>query len=195
MKATAVCILVIALAATPTQVLGQGGAILLFSDNPGFSECTLTETVFATNYVYVVHVWMAEANTVSGFWVDVDWPNAIVGPVSYANNLHLGDIYSDVAITYVGCKPLPHLLAVLEFIPTSTTPLCGGRLEVRGLGGPFPEPTRRPEVIDCDGNIHDALGGRFTVNPAEFCAPHHVGWCGQVETEPTTWGKVKALYQ
>lgn len=169
---------------------------MLFSDNPGFSECTLSETLFVPNYVYVVHMWIPEANTVSGFRVAVSWPNAIVGAVDYGGNLHIGDIYTEVAITYVGCKQLPHLLATLEFIPTSATPTCGGSLGVRGMGGPFPDPTHAPEVVDCSNNVLEAYGGSLTVNADPYvCYPGEAGFCGVVASEPTTWGKVKALYQ
>lgn len=170
----------------------SGGHIGVYSDNPGFSDCELYEVLYATNSFYIVHVLLPEANTAQ-FMVVHNWDNAVVGSVDYYGNLQLGDMYTGVTVTYVGCKPLPHLLARLDFIPVSPTPDC---TFVRVLPDPS-LPSGQVEVVDCMSNVLHATGGYACVNTPQCCE------CGQVPehcelpvaTRETTWGAIKALYR
>ena len=112
-----VLILAVAIVMCASLAFAQtGGHIGLYSDEPGYSDCFLQEALFVNNYIYVVHVLAPEANT-SQWMVTHNW-TAISGAVTYYSNLNLGDVYTGVTVTYVGCKPLPHALATLAFIPT-----------------------------------------------------------------------------
>lgn len=180
---------------TATASAQSGGMIALFSD-VGYSDCNLTENVLVTNYVYVVHFLVAEAQT-SQFMVDNHWATALVAGVNYASNLKLGDIFTGVAITYVGCKPLPHLLATITFIPLQATAPCYA-LEV------VPDPVLASgeiEVIDCANNVLYGYGATMCVNIPECClisasqASVSLGDCAPVGAQSSTWGGIKALYR
>lgn len=162
----------------------SGGHIGLYSDNPGFSDCFLQEALFVNNYIYAVHTLLPEANT-SQFMVTHNW-TAIAGAVTYFSNLNLGDIYTGVTITYVGCKPLPHALATMAWIPIAATPPCTVLFEV------VPDPalaSGQIEAVDCSANVLFATGGKLYVNGNDVDCPCEVG------TEESSWSKIKALYQ
>jgi hypothetical protein len=182
MLRTATVVLAVLAAAGPA--LGQsGGRIAIYSDDQGFSDCNLVETPFSVNSVYVVHEMAAEGNTVQ-FKVRVDWPGAVAAGENYASNLHLGNPYTGVAVTYVGCEALPHLVARLDFVPMAETPTCGGTLSVE----PDPAvPSGVIEVIDCSSDVYPAVGGVLTINGGDTCP------C-RAEIAEATWGRVKSLY-
>jgi hypothetical protein len=170
----------------------SGGHIGIYSDNPGFSDCSLYETVGVADEIYIVHVLAVEANTAQ-FRLIHNWTNASLAGVSFGANLHIGDIFAGVTVTYVGCKPLPHLLATLTFIPITATPGCRV-LEIV----PDPAlPSGEIEVVDCDSNVLAANGGRMCINEYLCCEigpwPEH---CERpVAAEATTWSEIKALYR
>lgn len=182
MRTAIACVLLVGLFTAPA-LAQSGGSIGLYADNPGFSDCNLLETLYVTNQIFVVHVLLPEANT-SQFMVTHNW-TAIQGAVVYHSNLNLGDIYTGVTITYVGCKPLPHLLATLEWIPVAPTPPCTVYFEVV----PDPVlPSGQIEVVDCSSNVLFATGAWLVVNGNETCL------CFD-RTEETTWSQLKALYR
>jgi hypothetical protein len=181
---TAIVAAVLAVCLTNPLHAQSGGHIGVYADNPGFSACHLQEALYVTNSIWVVHTLIAEANT-SQFMVTHDW-TAIVGSVFYHGNLNLGDPYTGVTITYVGCKPLPHLLCELQFIPIAPTPPCGATFNVV----PDPAlPSGQIEVVDCSSNVLFATGGIMYINGNGIdcsCEP---------ATEQSTWSRLKALYQ
>lgn len=162
----------------------SGGHIGLYSDSPGYSDCFLTEALYLNNSIYVVHSLAVEANT-SQFMVQHNW-GAIAGATTYGANLNLGDPYTGVTITYVGCKPLPYLLCTLNFIPVAPTPPCTAEFQV------VPDPVLVSgviEVVDCDTNVLPGTGGTLIVNGNADDCP-----CDNA-TQETSWSKIKALYQ
>jgi hypothetical protein len=182
MRTAIVCALLLGLFAAPA-LAQTGGSIGLYSDSPGYSDCNLVEALYVTNSIWVVHVLLPEANT-SQFMVTHNW-TAILGSVFYHGNLNLGDPYTGVTITYVGCKPLPHLLCELQFIPIAATPPCTVYFNVV----PDPAlPSGQIEVVDCSSNVRYATGGELVVNANENCP------CFD-KTEETTWSKLKGLYR
>lgn len=161
----------------------SGGHIGIYSDTPGYSDCNLSEALYVTNLVYVVHNTAAEGNT-SQFMVAKTW-GALDGAVSYGTNLNLGEFFTGVTITYVGCKPLPHLLGTIGSIPVAPTAPCTVAFEV------VPDPalaSGQIEVIDCSTNTLFATGGKLTVAGDASCP------C-VIATEESSWSKIKALYQ
>jgi hypothetical protein len=162
----------------------SGGNIGLYSDDPGWSDCFLQEALYVNNYIYVVHNLLPEANT-SQFMVEHNW-TAILGATDYVGNLNLGDPYTGVTITYVGCKPLPYLLCKLAFIPVAPTPPCTVQFDV--VADPALA-SGQIEVVDCASAVLFATGGSLIVNGNINDCP-----C-EVATEETNWSKIKALYQ
>jgi hypothetical protein len=174
--------------------LGQdGGHIGIFSDNPGFSDCGLVETLGVLNSVYVVHQMRTDAGT-SQFKVDNNWPTAVPGGELYGGNLFIGStpgnsIYEGGSITYGGCKPLPRLLVTLQFFLTQPSPICTYTLWV------VPDPTLASgqiEVVDCVGSVLFASAFGLTINTHPSICP--VVMCFDA-VEETSWSRVKALYQ
>jgi hypothetical protein len=183
-------IVFIALMMFAYPVLAQGGHIGIYSDNPGFSDCNLAEAFGPPMECYVVHTLIAQANT-SQFKILNTWA-AFPGSQSFGGNLFIGStvgnsIYEGGTITYVGCKPLPHLLATLQFFFGGVfEPPCTVGLTV--VPDPI-LPSGQIEVVDCDGStIHFATGGLLWINGNPID-------CGcEPATEETTWSRVKALY-
>jgi hypothetical protein len=162
----------------------DGGHIGIYSDSPGYSDCNVNEAIYVTFTYYIVHTAAATSNT-SQFMVVPNLPPGFPGAISYAGNLNLGDLYTGVTITYVGCKVLPYLLATIQHTAGSLSPPCTVILEV------VPDPalaSGQIETVDCDSNQHFGTGGKLTANGNETC-PCVIG------TETTNWSKVKALYQ
>ncbi len=172
-----------ALAAAGPSFGQSGGRIAIYSDNPGFNDCNLNETLFSVNSVYLVHELALEGNTAQ-FRVQVDWPGSVAAGVDYPSNLFLGDIYTGVAVTYVGCASLPHLLARLDLIPMVATPACGGSMRV--VADPAVS-SGTIEVIDCNSSTLRATGGVLTINGNADCP------CAGV-VKQASWGRVKGMY-
>lgn len=161
-----------------------GGHIGVYSDSPGYSDCNVVEQIYVTTTYYVVHTTAAESNT-SQFMAVPNFGPGFPGAISYLGNLNLGDLYTGVTITYVGCKVLPHLLATVQHTNSALSAPCTVLMEI------VPDPalaSGQIETVDCDSNPHFATGGKLTANGNETC-PCVIG------TETTNWSKVKALYQ
>jgi hypothetical protein len=186
-------------------------------DGSNVDDCNIIESPGPPMRVYVVHSPSPSgdvtANT-SQFKIENNWA-AFPGAVDFGPNLFIpstafpGDIYGGGTVTYVGCEPLPHLIATLDFFFGGVfEPPCERVLEV------VPDPilaSGQIEVVDCDGvTIHYATGGTLYangVNPSEECpcfiGPGGTDWAAirallgtcDVDTEETGWGRVKALYR
>jgi len=185
MRTSAIVLLIVAVAAGAASAQ-FGGHIGLYSDSPGYSDCNLHETLYVTNIVYVVHTLAASGNTAQ-FKVVNNWPGPIQGAISWGTNLTLGDVYTGITVTYVGCKALPYLLGTLGFIPISATPPCGGSLEV--VADPAVA-SGSVEVVDCNSNVLLATGGQMYVNTDYISC-----YCGADPTEQSNWSRIKALYR
>jgi len=166
--------------------LASANHIGLYSDDGGYSNCNLNETLYVTNTVYVVHSNAVEGNT-SQFKVAKTW-GALAGAVEYGGNLNLGDMLTGVTITYVGCKPLPHLLGTIGSIPVAATPACTVAFTVV----PDPVlPSGQIEVVTCSNQVLFGTGGNLTVNGNAIDCP----CINAPAAESTSWSKIKALYQ
>lgn len=189
MRTTTFAILLL-LAAAPA-LAQQGGLIGIYPDNPGFMECNLTETVGVSNYVYVVHTIYPEA-TQSQFMLLHNWVEAALVGVDYGTNLHVGDIFTGVIVMYGGCKPLPHLLVTITFLPTAATQGC--RLfQVLADPATF---SGSIETVDCQGNTLIGAGGLMCVNEPLCCISADPYDCQPpLASEQSTWSRVKALYR
>jgi hypothetical protein len=187
-----VLILAVALVMSASLAAAQsGGHIGLFSDNPGFSDCSIAEAFGPPMQVFCVHTTATQANT-SQFKILNTW-TSFPGAHLYGGNLFIGStlantIFDGGTVTYVGCKPLPHLLLTLEFFfgGVFSNPCTVGLQVV-----PDPIlPSGQIEVVDCDGStIHFATGGTLFINGNPIDCPCVVG------TEETSWSRIKAMYQ
>jgi hypothetical protein len=188
------CVLCATLLVAPS-LGGNGGVIGIYSDWPDWYDCNVIEAMGPPMSVYVVH-WGSltpSANT-SQFMIQNNWTTAFPGAEQYGGNLFIGStpgntIYEGGTITYVGCKPLPHLLAELQFFFSGVfSPPCTVGLL------PVADPivaSGQIEVVHCDGStILFATGSVMRINGNLFDCPT----CPNA-TEETSWSRVKALYR
>lgn len=192
-------------AALTVPALAQtGGFISVYSDNPTFEDCSLTEVPFGLNIVYVVHKWVPNGARAARFAVSYDWIEAIALTVDFMDNTAMGNIYSDVTVIYPACTNGPHLIATLNFVSTIPTLPCLRFFDVVPGAGAA---SGNIEVTDCNSSCWFATGGRLIVNANSEC-PCMVGassalqnpfspasQCDPVAAEPSTWGSIKALYR
>jgi hypothetical protein len=183
-----VLILAVAIVMCASLVSAQtGGRIGLYSDSPGYSDCFLTAALYVPATIYVVHDLLPQANT-SQFKVVHNWTaDVIPGAVDFGTNLTLGNIFTGVTVTYVGCKALPHLLATMQFTALAVPADCVVQFTVE------PDPgaaSGNIVVVDCGNNELIGTGGKLVVNGNADDCP-----CEIIGTEPTNWSKVTALYQ
>jgi hypothetical protein len=182
---TACCVAILA-----SVVLAQtGGHIGIYSDNPGFSDCNLTEVVGQINAVYVAHTttpnaWSAQLK------IQDNW-GAFPAGEHYSSNLFIpstssGLITDGGTVVYGGCRPLPHLVVMLLWAVQAPSGPCGGTLVV------VPDPavsSGQIEAVACDGvTALTATGGILIINRAFGCP------C-DVATEETSWSRIKAMYR
>jgi len=190
MRTFAIVLLLISLTAGSAFAQYQyGGVIGLYGESICYCDCNLNEVLNATNTVYVVHTMAAQANTAQ-FKIDNHWPAATVGPADWGSNLFLGDPYTGITVTYLGCQDLPYLLGTLSFVPTTPTPPCTAYLEV--VADPAAA-SGRIEVVGCGLNVRIADGCRIVINVNPNDCPCTGG--DPVAAEPSNWGRIKALYQ
>lgn len=161
------------------------GSIGVFSD-AGASSCDITD-VGGLVTAYIVHVNAAQANT-SRFKLEPTGVGlTLVGENVTSGMLSLGNVSNGITITYGSCRTTyPLLLVTLSYIGSGTTVGCG-KLSI--VADPA-VPAGQVQIIDCSANERyiGAVAGSALVSTD--------GSCGcDIATEPTSWSKVKALYQ
>lgn len=166
-----VLILALAIVMSASLAFAQQGNIGLYSDAPGYTDCNLNETLYASNVIYVVHDLAVTGNTAQ-FKIVNNWPGPLAGAISWGSNLTLGDAYTGITVTYVGCKALPYLLGTLSFIPLSATPPCTADLQV--VADPNVV-SGSVETVDCDFTVYLSTGGKLTINGNNIDCPCDVG--------------------
>jgi len=186
MRLFAIAFLVLTLVAGPA-LAQYGGHIGLYSD-PTYFDCSLHEMLYVSNTVYVVHEFAPSGNTAQ-FRIINHWPGPAPGIIDWGTNLTLGDVYTGIAVTYVGCKALPYLLGTLSFIPTAATPPCTATLRV---GADLAVASGFVEVVDCNMNVLLATGGELIINGNTAECPCILDPVG---TAQSNWSRVKALYR
>lgn len=188
-----VLILTAAVLMIASMAFAQGGRIALYADAE-WTDCNLVPTLFVSNSIYIVHELAPTANTSqfavqdnvvsSGAWLHAG--------VAWNNNLQLGEVYTGITVTYVGCKNLPYLIGTLSIIPTSDPGVCAGDAGVAMEVVADPHlPSGNIEVVDCNGtDVWVADGGKLSVNDDGSCP------CLVPDaTKETTWSNIKALYK
>jgi len=96
--------------------------------------------------------------------------------------LTLGTSPTGISLSYGGCRPLPIQALEIRYITFGTSSDCSYLEVVKPSDWDF------PVTLPCEGfGWNVATGGRLTVNPAPNCTPLPIA--------PTTWGRIKAMYQ
>jgi hypothetical protein len=98
-----------------------------------------------------------------------------------------GSTQTGIWAMYTGCQPAEILIAIIEYYCLGTSPSCAF-LAV----APHPaSASGEIEVVDCQETTHFTPSSSIIMND-------YTGTCGDcvpAATEPTTWGRVKTLYQ
>jgi hypothetical protein len=113
-------------------------------DGPGSSNPLIYDNG-GTIEVYVVATLASEMNSVD-FMLDItECPGLTLVDVSY-NGLAIGSYDTGVSVSFIGCRPLPYVVATLTFVSTGISDCCllwlrphpgaaSGRVEGRDCGG------------------------------------------------------------
>jgi hypothetical protein len=150
--------------------------ILLFSD-PGFSDSTLVDDAPRTATVYVVHTDFWGTGSRFRIAADPGFTGVWLGQAS--PYFTLGNSTTDVNIAYAACLQGPVLILTATYQLFGTSSACSGLRIAPANGQPCVIATSGGGCID-EVCVRDL--GSLQVN----CP---------VATEPSTWGRVKALYR
>lgn len=167
----------------------DGGHIGLYSDAGSYADCNVNVAApGAYTPIYVVHTTAAEANT-SRFAATLNWTGATnLGFQVSTGVLPLGNILTGLTVTYGQCRQLPFLIGTWNFLAGTDLGPCLDAIQI------IPDPNLASgeiQVIDCQANDLVGTGGKLTVNGNPNDCPCFV----EVATQPSSWSKVKALYQ
>lgn len=183
MKKVLILALAVVLSAS-AAFAAPGGRIGLYSDL-GYSDCNLVQALYVTQNVYIVHTLAASGNSAQFKLVHNYTTGVIAGAIDFHGNLTLGSLATGIAITYGGCKALPYKLCTMPFTPIAIGGACLATFEI------VPDPAVVAgvvQVVDCSAVKQVADGGKLTVNGNQTCP------C-IIATEPTSWSRIKSLYQ
>jgi len=179
-----------------TTASAQPGAIMLYSDNPTFTNCNLIDAAPGLLNVFVVHNFTAGA-TASQFAVEECGPFELAYLAWTAAHLVTvgGDTRTGVAVSYdTGCAVGPILVGTIAYFGEGTTPPCA---YLRVIADPAAA-SGQIEGVDCGFLSTFPAGSLMSINSDGTCFCVAGGGfppCNPVPTEESTWGKVKSLYR
>jgi len=178
-----VCLLAMAGPAASQPVVG------VFTNAGGGGDCNLIEQLFVVQSVYVVYQSGVDAQS----WrlrVSHNWTNATfiqpLYPILYINP---PDVFGGDMFFGTGCMAAPYPFITLQFMPLSASTPCTVEIHV------LPDPAAASgqiEVTDCSNTV------LYAQSPAPYVSVNGDASCPctlPVAAEPSTWGKVKSLYQ
>jgi hypothetical protein len=188
MRGKVLCVLF--LACVPTSVFADRpsfGRISLYSD-PAFVECALSDSepgyadVFLVHNIgpvvgnaYLIRFQLTASAGFTGTWVQDAVPSGMSA---------VGTSPNGIVINYQACRSGDvHILrATYQLLGTSSA--CSF-LRASGYPG-----VGFIETMDCSFDSYSVEGGTLVVNPNESCPCQ-----GPIAAQPSTWGRVKALYR
>lgn len=150
------------------------------------SACELVDNTTALRSVYVFYLGTPSATLVSfstpkpSCWLGATWVGDITPYVG------IGNSQTGWSVGFGLCLQPPVYVAQVNFFATGgSLPCCQVPIS-HGIGN-----TYEVEYIDCNfGTVPLAKGHGVVVNANDSCR------CQQpLSTEPTTWGRVKAMYR
>lgn len=198
--------------AGPGLAFGQAGYIGLYKD-PTFISCEYWETTPSLVPVYVVHKGTPGA-TASRFRVisEGGFNMIYVGDV-IAAPVHSGTVQEGICFEYLECLASDILLVTINYFTMGMSPTCSRLRVVPDISAP----SGKIEMMDCAGNVLEAGGDEFVVNPDGSCycdmmcldaglpcagvksnllrtGQKSDGLCPASPVESKSWGHIKALY-
>ena len=170
-------VLLLMVAVLMVSSVAMADHIGFYLDSGGTSCLIAPGGHFAGTDCYVIHKFTTGA-TGSRWKLNLPAGSSIFAFSPSSGFSPLGTVQSDMSVGYGGCQTGTLVLGA-----------CIGNL-VAGSGAVVAADLQTDVLItDCDFVQKPASGGTFTIGAAGP-AP-----CGEVATEPTTWGQVKALYR
>jgi hypothetical protein len=183
MKRFALLVLCLVAVATPALAINGVGDISAYADANGTDCNILSPGGSAIMHVYVVHKFKnGEQSTYCRF--KGQWPAGLVWLSSFntGTNLAIGSFNTDISVAYGACITSTTLVGDALFQSAAVSPTCS-YFELLAADGQL-----TPLATDC-AFVEVQIGvGKGIVNPDQNCQ------CN-VATEPTSWGRVKALYR
>jgi len=182
MKRFALLILCLVAFATPALALNGVGDISAYADDQGNDCNILAPGGGGLLHVYVVHKFQpGDEGTYCRF--KGVWPTGLtffsfsVGPY-----VSIGNFATDISVAYGTCQTTTVTVGDALFQTVTASPTCSYFDLIAADGQATPLATR------CDFGEFEVGVGQGIVNPDGTCQ------C-TIATEPTSWGKVKALYR
>jgi hypothetical protein len=166
---------------------------------PFSGACTLVDNAPALRTIYVLHSFNPGA-TASRFRI-ANGPGATMTYVSEAHawSNTSGDTQSGITICYGACVGNEFVLATVTYMAYGTSAFCS-----RLLVAPHPQ-AQTVEAINCsltpvatyvqDLDINTGTSSCGCPLPHVFPGIAQQFGCNPLETMPTTWGSIKALYR
>jgi hypothetical protein len=183
MKRFALLIVCLVAMATPALAINGVGDVSVYADDQG-SNCNISSPGGGgLVHVYVVHKFQpGEQGTYSRF--KGEWPAGMtfLGAFNVGSNVAIGTFDNDVAVAYGVCVTSTHLVGDALFTTSGVSPTCSYFNLVASVG------QTTPLATDCTFAEFEVATGQGIVNPDAGCQ------CS-IATEPTSWGRVKALYR
>ena len=166
----------------------------LFSDQAG-TQCSLIDDgglkavyVFVSGPNGAIAIQFAAPRPAC--WLGATWVgDGFPGPRGPIGNTQTGIQLPLFAPGIGECKTPPVLACIMYFVTTGASQPCCDLVVLPTTSYPI-EPYGL-EYLDCSFGVHPALAGhKVVINPDASC-PCQL----PVATEPTSWGRVKALYR
>jgi hypothetical protein len=166
----------------------QAGSIALYSDTVGVGSCDIDDSSPAFQTIYVMHE-NCPGTTASRFKIDqIDGGTLVYVTEATTMPLKIGNAQDGVALSYGTCLTSPLLILTVYYNGAGTSAVCS-RLKV------VADPVADPPVVqsaNCQDppQILEGIGGEAIINAdgvtCNYCDP---------PVQPTSWGRIKALYR
>lgn len=175
-------------AASAGAVRAFPGSINIFAD-PGGGSCLVSDLEPGPIALYLI-VWGSSGTTASQFRLATDggFTGVYVSQAPAPGFLALGEPPVDYAVAYGGCMTGSFLIATVTYFGFGTSSDCS-HIEIRAAPtSPLPGEIA---AVTCDNQlVATSSHGPAVVNYRHGCP----AWCIGA-TEPSTWGRIKALYR
>lgn len=160
----------------------------IFSDSQGMN-CLVTDNAPGTIPIYIFHDVGPQGTTASQFRVatDAGFTGVYISHQVAPGFLYLGTPPDDYSVAYSSCMLGRFLISTVNYLGFGTSAACSHIWLAAAPTSPIPG---EMAVIACFEPLTVPLTHIAVVNFTGSCP----AWCIGA-TEPTSWGKIKALYR
>ncbi|HET6348069.1 MAG TPA: hypothetical protein VFH88_03205 [Candidatus Krumholzibacteria bacterium] len=181
MKRIGLLVLLIVAFAAPAFAVGEVGDISAYADDQG-AVCNLTSPGGnAIEFIYIVQKF-SDGGSATGCRFKVTVPTGLTILSFTTSFVPIGDIKNDLSLAYGFCITQTTSLGYILAQSTSASPTCSYVSVVAA------DNFANAIATDCSFGEYTVGTGQGIVNPDGTCQ------CN-IAVQPSTWGKVKALYR